>query len=84
MPGGVSAILNNVYVVDLVVSFVEAQDAEKVSRETISINAALVSAYEILCQMTKLQAILSAEDEKSSNVISMERQFSVDKVLGMW
>ncbi|XP_036347887.1 uncharacterized protein LOC118757238 [Rhagoletis pomonella] len=84
MPGGSSAIVNNMYVDDLVISFASAQEAEEVAKEAVAINSAAGFTLRKFVSNDKgLQAELNGENNFADSVVDMERKSIVDKVLAV-
>ncbi|XP_036347004.1 uncharacterized protein LOC118756341, partial [Rhagoletis pomonella] len=85
MPGGSSAVINNMYVDDLVISFASAQEAEEVAKEAVAINSAAgFKVRKFVSNDKGLQAELNGENNFADSVVDMERKSIVDKVLGMY
>ncbi|XP_067643433.1 uncharacterized protein [Eurosta solidaginis] len=85
MPQGSAAVIHNMYVDDLVISFNDPTEAEKVVKEAIVISlAAGFKLRNFLSNDKALQSILCGDIETPMTFVNMEHEPTVDKVLGMF
>ncbi|XP_036346973.1 uncharacterized protein LOC118756307, partial [Rhagoletis pomonella] len=86
MPRGARAVIENTYVDDLVMSFNSAEEAIEVINEAVKINAAASFKLRDFISNDKLvQQKLNGEGSSANKqIIRMERQATMEKVLGMF
>ncbi|XP_036347582.1 uncharacterized protein LOC118756960, partial [Rhagoletis pomonella] len=86
MPRGARAVIENTYVDDLVMSFNSAEEAIEVINEAVKINAAASFKLRDFISNDKLvQQKLNGEGSSANKqIVRMERQATMEKVLGMF